>query len=183
MISTLVAFDVLVNDWFVHLQGDDLTTFFKCITLFGDWKILFPAAFCVSVVLYYRNKKNAYIFPFWLSLLGASTTTYALKLLFARPRPLPSLVFENSFSFPSAHATLAVAVYGFLMYLVVKKSTARRVQQTLIFLGVMLILAIGVSRLYLGVHYVSDVLVGYAIGFLGVLLGAYVQAKKNSGHQ
>jgi membrane-associated phospholipid phosphatase len=179
MISTLVVFDLTVSDWFVTLHGDGLTTFFTFITLFGEWKILFPTAFCVSLVLYYRNKKNTHIFPFWISLLGSSITTYTLKLFFARPRPLQSLVVENSFSFPSAHATLAVAVYGFLIYLVVKKGTARFSQQAFIFLGVIFILTIGMSRLYLGVHYVSDVLVGYIIGLAGIFLGAYVHTKKN----
>lgn len=178
MISTLLTFDLTISDWFTHLQGDSLTTFFTFITLFGEWKILFPFTFCVSVVLYIRNKKNTHLFPFWLSLLSASGTTYSLKLLFARPRPLPSLVFENSFSFPSAHATLAVAVYGFLIYLVLKKkvTTCCR-KEALIFLGFILILLVGISRLYLGVHYVTDVLAGYVIGFLGILFGIYVQRK------
>jgi membrane-associated phospholipid phosphatase len=102
--------------------------------------------------------------------------TYFLKIYLARARPMGGLLIEESFSFPSGHATVAFGVYGFLLYLSASYFFLRKKRlyfylSTFIFL--LIILFIGLSRLYLGVHYATDVLFGYLVGFCGVLLGIY----------
>lgn len=179
LVAFFTAIDSTVHEWFLTIHSESLTLFFSFITLFGEWKILFPSLFCASVLLYVRSKKRfiTYIIPLWLALLCASATTYALKLLIARPRPLPSLALESSFSFPSAHATLAMAMYGYLLFVAVQQTRSTWVQHSLVCFGACLILVIGVSRLYLGVHYVSDVLVGFIIGYLSIVLSTHFYTK------
>ena len=111
-----------------------------------------------------------------LSLVGAHVLNGMLKEIFIRPRPRlfgtelqvlgRTFDYPSSYSFPSGHAVVAVVVYGTLAYLVVRlEPTARMRRATLAGAGG-LILLIGISRVYLGVHYPSDVLAGYLAGFI-----------------
>jgi len=84
----------------------------------------------------------------------------------ARPGGLAPAYTEISFSFPSGHATVAVALYGFLVYYVWQQAKSWYWKVNALFTGLLVILAIGFSRLYLGVHFLSDVLSGYLVGFL-----------------
>lgn len=107
------------------------------------------------------------ILPLWVSFAGAVVLNAGLKLLFARPRPslFPPLVLESSYSFPSGHTIGAVALYGFLALLLWQ---GRR--QVLALLSIITIGLVGVSRIYLGVHYPSDILGALAVGVLWVAL-------------
>lgn len=90
--------------------------------------------------------------------------TYLLKIFFHRERPSIALYTENSFSFPSGHAAVAVAFYGYLTYVLVRNLKTRRGKITAACAGTVVIFVLGLSRLYLGVHFVSDVVGGYVIG-------------------
>lgn len=166
--------DTWLHQWFFQVRDDELITFFKFITVLGNWQVVLPIASILST-WFFVKKKQQYLIPLWVSLISAEVVTFMLKILVARPRPLGGLLVENDFSFPSGHATIAMAFLGMLIYVVIKQVSSLRKRQILVFLGVTLILLIGVSRLYLGVHYLSDILAGYLVGFLGVLLGVYVQ--------
>jgi undecaprenyl-diphosphatase len=101
--------------------------------------------------------------------LGGVILSYGLKLVFSKPRPnlWQSGIEETSFSYPSGHALGSTILYGFLAYVL-----ATRYPQLafLIYAGaVLLISAIGLSRLYLGVHWPTDIIAGYSIGFLWVM--------------
>lgn len=103
----------------------------------------------------------------WIGALGGGAIlTALLKALIQRPRPVFAnpISVETSWSFPSGHALMAVVTYGLLTYLLVVRLHQWRWQVALVLASTFLILLIGFSRLYLGVHYVSDVLAGYAAG-------------------
>ncbi len=101
-----------------------------------------------------------------LSISGGSALSSLLKLLFGRPRPdlVPHLDVIHTASFPSGHATISTLTYLTLAALVARAVTRKRVRAYLIGCAVALALIIGVSRIYLGVHWPSDVLAGWALG-------------------
>jgi len=119
----------------------------------------------------------------WLSIfinLAISITlTLGLKQMYARPRPaviLP-LVTESGFSFPSGHSMAAAAFYGFIIYLISQSDLKLAVKRLMSILMVLLIALIGFSRVYLGVHYLSDVIGGFLISSLYLIVfTAFVNA-------
>lgn len=108
---------------------------------------------------------------------GAQLAAHTLKLLIDRPRPPFELAsyLEAGSSFPSAHAAVAVGLYGFLAWLAWRDCTARRWWHwAAVVVALILMFLIGFSRVYLGVHYPSDVLAGYAIGALFLAFGIFI---------
>ena len=172
MAHTFLPFDYAVHDWFVSLRGDTLTSFFKFVTLFGSWGVIVPVTVCVSIFLY-RKHFVASVFGLWVTLVSAEATTFVLKLIIARPRPFGGLVPEDDFSFPSGHATIAVAFYGFMVFILIQYTRERWLKNVTVGLAVIFALLIGISRLYLGVHYLSDIVAGYVVGSCGLLAGIY----------
>lgn len=166
----VVNFD---NHWaniFISWRSDFGTYIFSIITLLGNWQFILPVFFVILYILYSKNKKQ-FIIPFAFTVISAETITFIGKLLIHRERPLGSAITELDFSFPSGHATIAVAFYGFLAYIFLI-SLKNKKQQLAVFIGTLfIILIIGVSRLYLGVHYISDILAGYLVGSLALVAG------------
>lgn len=106
-----------------------------------------------------------------LATLSTSTlTAFAGKWYYRFPRPKDLAWYEElSYSFPSGHATVAMAFYGFLFYLLLMYLTSSNWRNFVFFLAILFILGMGFSRIYLGVHYLSDVLGGFAIGFVWLI--------------
>ncbi|RZM77766.1 phosphatase PAP2 family protein [Leptolyngbya iicbica] len=140
------------------------------ITQLGSPAIVVPLA-CITISwLCWRHQWRGAV-VFFFTCLGAVGLSIGLKLLFgkARPQLWPPLIVETTYSFPSGHALGAMVLYGLLAYLVAQRYGNFKV---LIYgTAAMLIGAIGLSRLYLGVHWPTDVLAGYGIGFLWLSLG------------
>ena len=105
-----------------------------------------------------------------VTVVGASLLGYILKASFRRPRPAPfyGLATPESFSFPSSHALVALCFYAVLAHLVNSGIRSSGVRTGIRAIAVSVVLAIGFSRIYLGVHYPSDVLAGYAAGTVWV---------------
>ncbi len=162
----------------IHLlRNSRLTEVMLVITWMGDQTayIIFSLALFVFFYIRYRSL----IFPLQTSvvLLFAGGLNRWLKGLIARPRPSAEhLVEAGSMSFPSGHAMSSIAFFGFLIYLVWRLVSTPWLRWLLSFLLVFLTLAIGFSRVYLGVHYPSDVLAGYAAGgaCLAIFISVYV---------
>lgn len=112
---------------------------------------------------------------------GAQLGAYTLKLLIDRPRPpfVLASYLEAGSSFPSAHAAVAVGLYGFLAWLVWRDCAPRRWRIAVIVGAVLLALLIGASRIYLGVHYPSDVLAGFCVGAFFLVLGILLTRTRN----
>lgn len=129
----------------------------------------------LSILSFVLHKHFGRIKQILISVLGTATTVFILKNIFNIPRPTNAFYVEQSPSFPSGHAAIAIALYGFLFATIWQHDVAKampskhekhHLKNKSLFLLALLIILIGVSRLYLGVHYLSDVLVGYLIGFL-----------------
>ncbi len=164
----LTTVDLQVAVWFrAHATplGDSVGVFFSTI---GSPVGMAVLAVSVAIVLAYRR--------WWITLAGwvaaftgAGVLGLAIKLIIHRPRPEGAVHFlhDTSFSFPSGHALGSLVGFGMLAYLLVAYWPPARQHRVLVsLLAVLLVLAIGLSRLYLAVHYLSDVVAGYAAGLV-----------------
>ena len=109
-----------------------------------------------------------------INLCTATGLNLILKSLLQRPRPTEfRIINETGYSFPSGHSMISMAFYGFIIYLIYEKVKNKYIKWTSITLLSILIVMIGFSRIYLGVHYVSDVLAGFlfSIAYLIVYIG------------
>ncbi len=166
----IVSVDTRVMNLLVLFRNSDLTQFFLWITLLGKWQIVLSFVVVVISILWMWHKR-LYILPLLLTIAGAEIFTTISKIIFHRPRPELAIYVEHSFSFPSGHATIAVAFYGFLTYILIRNFVRWKIKVNVFFAGLAIILLIGFSRLYLGVHYVSDVWGGYLVGTLWLIIG------------
>jgi undecaprenyl-diphosphatase len=169
--SPTVGVDRRILNLVATLRTPALDQVMYVVTFLGNAQtILVLALVAVIVALLARQWKEAVLF---VLAIGASTLFFSLlKLLVHRPRPLleDARIVQGGFSFPSGHSSLSATFYGTVAYLLIR-STKRDGLRVLIGSGAaLLVLLIGVSRIYLGVHYPSDVLAGWAAGALWVVL-------------
>lgn len=157
--------DQSVLNFFMGLRAEWLSFIALIITYCGSYVVISELTF-LSALSFYIHRHYQRILPLLVSVIGSAGTAYLLKHLFYKARPLTeALYLETSSSFPSGHATMAMALYGFIFYTIWTHEKHHLKNPFIIFLGI-LILLVGASRLYLGVHYLSDVLAGYVIGLL-----------------
>jgi undecaprenyl-diphosphatase len=145
------------------------------LTEIGSPRTLLPVIPVISALLWWRRLRRAAMV--WLIAMGgAGVLITALKLHYHRLRPDLgwALQHEPSFSFPSGHSVLAVVVYGMAMYVGVRRLKRTWQRAAVVVTGSAAIFGIGISRIYLGVHYPSDVAAGYFVGavWLGAVAGA-----------
>lgn len=148
-----------------------LTKVMFALSKIGSPQVLFPVVVLVAALLWERELRHAAIV--WLiATSGAGLLVTLLKLHFRRIRPdLPwAFAHEPSYSFPSGHSVLAVVVYGTLMYVTLRHLPKLWQRVCVVLAAVGLMLGIGYSRIYLGVHYPSDVAAGYYVGVVWTAL-------------
>ena len=148
---------------------------FTAISFLGNYQFLIPFILLIVIFLYSKKKKK-FIFPLVFIIAGAEILTFLGKSWLYRARPLTAVFLESGFSFPSGHATAAVAFYGFLAYVLVNV-LKEKYKCLIIFSAILLAGLIGFSRLYLGVHYFSDVIAGYLVGLMALLIGITLTKK------
>jgi undecaprenyl-diphosphatase len=169
----ITQLDTRVVNLLFAFRSSELTDIFLWITMLGKWQVICVKALIVSILLWLWSKR-VYILPFWLSLLGTEIFVWLGKLAFHRSRPEVAIYAEHSFSFPSGHAAIAVAFYGFIIYVLWRSLHGWKSKINILFAGLTVILAIGSSRLYLGVHFLSDVWGGYLVGVLWVIVAVSI---------
>ena len=126
------------------------------------------------------NKKFNFSIGILTSLLGSGLSIYLGKNIFEIDRPHQYAYYqENYFSFPSGHSTIAVSFYGLLLYFLIQNHPTFKIKGLLISIAFLFWIFIGLSRLYLCVHYFSDVIAGYILGFLWLLLSISIVEWKN----
>ena len=180
--------DELIGNEFYEERGSLLTWAFIFITRLGDgW---FIALFTVVLSLYiWRFRKNTRL-AVWYFLtvsVGAGGVNQLVKILFRRPRPthVEHLIVQGGYSFPSGHAMGSIITYGALLFLIIRASKT----WLPVLIGSVtllpLIALIGMSRIYLGVHYPSDVIGGYSLGLavLSLSIGLYSVSLKDKGYK
>ncbi len=168
--DAIVAVDHHVAQLLGVFHEPAINAFFYWVTELGIVQIVLPLLIIASMVLWLLRKPWL-IVPLLVSSLGAFAFSMLGKLVFHRPRPEEALLFEQTYSFPSGHATQAVALYGFIFYLLIRHASQWKSRVNLFFLGFLIIVLIGLSRIVLGVHYLSDVWAGYLVGMLWLIIG------------
>lgn len=170
------SMDLWTAELILHLRNPALTDFFTFVTAFGYWGVVFLLAGAASaIMLLYRRTR--YVPGLWLGLIGNQTTVSLLKTLFDRPRPAFAIYREDSAAFPSGHSAASVVVFGLLTYVLIRERVRPRIVTGA--LGVVVIALIGLSRLYLLEHYLSEVLSGYLVGAVWLALAICVTEWRN----
>jgi undecaprenyl-diphosphatase len=168
--GALVAFDDATRDWLVERRSPGLTAVMTACTTIGSSPVLATLAFGIAVWLGVTRRRREALLVGGTT-VGALVLSPLLKNIIERARPGDAhLVLVNSWAFPSGHSLTSTAVLGVLTVLASSHLTHRPARAAVVALGVLLIVAVGVSRIYLGVHWPTDVLAGWLIGALWLAL-------------
>ncbi|MEJ7914138.1 MAG: phosphatase PAP2 family protein, partial [Chitinophagaceae bacterium] len=166
--------DTRVFAWLKPYINDTNTAVLNFITFFGSHDFLIPAN--LLLIGFYLLKKHRW-YSIKVPAIGVSSflLMFGLKNFFGRQRPSDQLLEEaKNFSFPSGHALMSITFYGLLAYIIYHSFKNKTWKWVLIFLLISWILLIGASRIYLRKHYYSDVMAGFALGFLWLVISLKV---------
>ena len=160
-------FDIPIYNF---LSSFSLTSFFKFITNFGNVHYLLVFVF---VTFFIFKKKSNWKFLVCL-MIFESLLNVVLKVFFSRPRPnVLWLIEENGFSFPSGHMMASTVFYGLCIYFVLDSDLSIIWKSLFSLILLFFIVTIGLSRIYLGVHYASDILGGFLLSFCILNFGIF----------
>ena len=168
--ADIVGYDLISS----FLISDFATPIAKLITNFGGALVLIGTT--VILVISIKNRRIGLSIIINLGIITG--LNIVLKQIVQRPRPTEyRIVNETGYSFPSGHSMVSMAFYGFLIYLIYKYVKNKYLKIGLITFLSILIISIGISRIYLGVHYTSDVMAGFCISVSYLVL--YVSSVSN----
>ena len=158
--NRLDTFDSIIYEIIKHIRCDFFDIFFKTITYLGN---TLPVVIITITLLIYLNKEDRIILG--SSMIITLCVNQLIKYLVKRPRPPleERLITQGGYSFPSGHSMMALCLYGVLIYFVVTKIKSKKKQIVFTILLSLIILLIGISRIYVRVHYPSDVVGGFLI--------------------
>ena len=174
--GNLQWFDDPIREWVYSIRNPALTEVLKVITYMGNWQTI--TLLCI-VLLLFRKTRLRYGVPVSAGAIFVTIFNRIIKLIFKRPRPEESLhlIEEGGYSFTSGHSITSMVVFGLLIYLVRKYVRNRKAANILTAALAVPWIFIGLSRIYMGVHFPSDVLAGWALG-AAVLIGIIVLEEK-----
>lgn len=156
------------------LINEKMTPIMKFIANLGGG--IFVIALTLILAVSIKNKKVS--LSIIINLVTITVLNQALKYSLQRPRPTGFRLAEaTGFSFPSGHSMISLAFYGYLIYLIYKYIKNTQLKYILMSLLTVLICLIGISRIYLGVHYTSDVLGGFLLSIAYIVLYIYIAKK------
>lgn len=161
--------DNIIGQWMLRFYNNFNTSLMIVISFFASAKFLIFAMGIIFFYLMFRVKKNKPALIFMMNLVGASLIKMGIKNFFKRPRPEIIFFIEKEYSFPSGHSFIGFAFYGLLSYYIYKyyNGSFKRVITSFL---ILFPLVIGISRIYLAVHYASDVFAGFFLGGFWLLV-------------
>ncbi len=165
------ALDQKAFDFLLPFVSDTNTAVIQFFTIFGSHRFLVPAFLVFFAWFLFVWKNKWYFIKFATIAVSNLSLMFGLKYLFNRPRPLiPLLKQVPGLSFPSGHAFMSFTFFGLLIYIVYREVKNLWVKWILITLLLGMIFFVGLTRIYLRVHYLSDVLAGYCFGLLSLVI-------------
>lgn len=180
----LYDFDRRIYGWLIEAMSPPVLAFMRVITYFGDLVTVFVLSLPVGAYLIYSKHKWRLI-ELITAVGGGAAVMWGLKLIFVRTRPEDQLSSAAGHSFPSGHAFMSIAFYGFLIYLTWLMVRRDAVRIGITILLVLLTCAVGLSRVVLRVHWVSDVVGGLAAGLgwliCSIIITQAVRSYRDSG--
>ena len=159
-----------------NIINDKLTPIVKIITHIGGAKIVFVLT-VLAIILIKGLKNKLFLLT---GIVGTAGLNVVLKHIIQRERPnINRLIPEKGYSFPSGHSMMSMAFYGMLIFLIFKYVKNTALKWTLIVILTILLSTIGITRIYLGVHYPSDVIGGFLVSltYLFILTEIYNKVK------
>lgn len=183
-LKDILAFDRVIMSFIQGLETPSLTAIMKFFTLMGSFKMIALIAIIVIIFLYIVLKHRSELILFTIVIIGARILNRFLKEFFQRTRPdFHRLIEIGGYSFPSGHAMNAMAAFGILTFLLWRHILSRRGRTFLIVLSSLFILMTGISRIYLGVHYPSDIIAGYLASGFWVAMAIWIYQKYKEKRQ
>jgi len=169
------ALDQSVFDLLSEYVSDATTVVMNFFTFFGGQYFLIPANLLLIAWAFIIKKDKWFGIRTCAVAISSLVLMFALKQFFQRPRPLSPLLREaKGLSFPSGHAFMSFAFFGLLIYVIHKNVKVKWLKYGLIILLLLMIILIGASRVYLRVHYASDVLAGFSMGLMWLVISLWV---------
>ncbi len=166
-LEQLTSFDKNILEFAnINMHTPFMTILMKAITFFGS-----VLAYVILLFLFILISKNVKLFfLLTLNVTFVFLLNFILKIIYMRERPESALINEIGSSLPSSHSMCSIAFYGLVIYFIQKYIKNVKIRYIFITFFAILILLIGFSRIYLNVHYMSDVIIGYLFGLLFVLI-------------
>lgn len=165
--NTISVLDNYIYNLIKGFISPKMTPIVKFITEFGKYTVMIP----VIILFYLFNKDKSFNRYFTINLVAIFTSNFIVKNIIRRDRPIDiNLIIENGFSFPSGHSMVSFAFYGFIIYYVYCSHLSKLGKTIIISILTLLVLIIGLSRIYLGVHYASDVIGGFVLALVYLII-------------
>jgi undecaprenyl-diphosphatase len=165
------SMDEKVFGYLSHYVTNTNTVIMQFISFFGSHLFLIPAWLLVLTFYFFIRKNKWYFIKMIIVAVGNLLLMFGLKFFFNRPRPLiPLLKDVPGLSFPSGHAFMSFTFYGLLIYIIYRDVKNRWLKWTAIMILLIIIFLVGFSRVYLRVHYASDVIAGFCFGLISLIL-------------
>ena len=163
-----IYIDNIVYDFICdNFMSERMTNIVKILTSLGSALVII----ILTIVLFIAIKNKKIAISVVINLIVITILNNLLKIIFLRPRPdVNNLILESGYSFPSGHSATGMAFYGYLIYLIYKYVNNKKIKIPLIIFLSLIIVAIGLSRIYLGVHYTSDVLGGFLLAIVYLII-------------
>ncbi|NBH60750.1 PAP2 family protein [Anaerotruncus sp. 80] len=161
--AEVLSFDTAIREWVYARRNPGLNRVLITITYLGNWQMV--SLMGIFLLMVKSTRMNMGI-PFAVISLSSIVVYKAAKEIFQRPRPdfAVRLIEEGGYSFPSGHSMNGLVCYGILIYLIRRYCKNRKLANVLTGLLGFLIIAIGCSRVYVGVHYPTDIIGGWSLG-------------------
>ena len=157
------AYKIFVEE----LRSNNMTVIMKIITSFGS--IFVISCILLLLMFLYKNKNTIYLIA--IHVLSIVLINDFLKFLVHRPRPNGyNLITESNYSFPSGHSMVSTVFYGFLIYIIYNEVKNKILKILLITLLSLIIVLTCISRVYLGVHYLSDTIAGFMLSIIYLII-------------
>ena len=167
----LKGFDTTVYNFIISIKSPFITEIFKGITFFASPLFLI----ILSILLFFIFKNKKYGLLSAVNLIVVTAINQILKFIFTRPRPFEWMLIEESgYSFPSGHAMVSMAFYGMLIFLIWQTQISKTKKKLWTIVLTVLILLIGISRIYLGVHYASDIIGGFTLSLSYLIIATSI---------
>ena len=171
--DSIVAIDYFVSQQMSLLSETGIVYFFIPITSLASTPITCLVVLLTAILCWFVRQRYI-IIGLLIAVIGSTIFTFLTKMIFQRARPIDILLLERTYSFPSGHATVTIALYGFIAYIAIRFSQRFAVQVRIMMVTLLLTMMIGLSRILLNEHYLSDVLGGYLVGVLWLMVAISV---------
>ena len=166
LLPILTNFDILLNKEIINLWNPLITKLMILISYLFDPLVIIILSIIIAIIIYKKQPKKSLFLLFSISL--GTISLILLKMLIHRDRPINSLIHETGYSFPSGHVVLTTIFFLFLIYIF--KDNIKNTFKKYLFISsnILLIVIVAFDRIYLNVHWFSDILAGISLGLFWI---------------